>query len=78
MTDLNETIVHKTIAKKPIYENMKWFDTRNWEDDVAYGSNQIEKLASHFKDTLEKANFHWHIVHKKLCQLKNFTRSLLT
>ena len=46
------------IAKKPIYENMKWFDARNWEDDVAYGSNQIEKLASHFKATLEKANFH--------------------
>ena len=37
---------------------MKWFDPKNWEDDVPYVSNQIEKLASHFKATLEKANFH--------------------
>ena len=27
-----------------IYQNMKWLDPKNWEDDVAYGSNQIEKL----------------------------------
>ena len=59
MTDLDETVIHETIAKKQnalkslkvifeersssfsdlIYQNMKWFDTKNWEDDVAYGSN---------------------------------------
>ena len=55
-----------------IYQNMKWLDTKNWEDDVAYGSNQIEKLASHFKDPLEKANFDRRVVHKEWHQLKNF------
>ena len=59
MTDLDETVVHETIAKKQnalrslkvifeerfssfsdlIYQNMKWLDTKNWEGDVAYGSN---------------------------------------
>ena len=48
-----------------IYQNMKWLDPKNWEDDVAYGSNQIEKLASHFKDPLEKVNFDCHVVHKE-------------
>ena len=28
----------------PIYQNIKWLDPKNWEDDVAYGSNQIENL----------------------------------
>ena len=85
MTDLDETVVHETIAKKPdalrslkvifekrfsifsdpVYQNMKWFDPKNWEDDVAYGSNQIEKLASHFKDSLEKANFYCCVVYKE-------------
>ena len=58
-----------------IYKNMKWLDTKNWEDDVAYGSNQIEKLASHFKDPLEKANFYRRVVHKEWRQVKNFARS---
>ena len=78
-TDLDETVVHETVAKKqnalrslkeifeerfssfsdPIYQNMKWLEPKNWEDDVAYGSSQIEKLASHFKDR----------------RLKNFARS---
>ena len=58
-----------------IYQNMKWLDPKNWENDVAYGSNQIEKLASHFKDPLEKANFDCRVVHKEWCQLKNFARS---
>ena len=95
MTDLDETVIHETIAKKqnalrslkvifeerfssfsdPVYQNMKWLDPKNWEDDVAYGSNQIEKLASHFKDPLEKANFDCCFVHKEWCQLKNFARS---
>ena len=95
MTDLDETVVHETIAKKQnalrslkvifeehfssfsdlIYQNMKWLDPKNWEDDVAYGSNQIEKLASHFKDPLEKANFDCRVVHKEWRQLKNFARS---
>ena len=48
-----------------IYQNMKWLDPKNWEDDLAYGSNQIEKFASHFKDPLEKTNFDRHVVHKK-------------
>ena len=94
MTDLDETVVRETIAKKqnalrslkvifeerfssfsdPVYQNMKWLDPKNWED-VAYGSNQIEKLVSHFKDPLEKANFDRHVVHKEWCQLKNFARS---
>ena len=26
----------------PVYQNMKWLDPKNWEDDVAYSSNQIE------------------------------------
>ena len=92
MTDLDETVIHETIAKKqnalrslklifeehfssffdPVYQNMKWLDPKNWEDDVAYGSNQIEKLASHFKDPLEKANFDRRVVHKEWHQLKNF------
>ena len=62
MTDLDETVIHETIAKKqnalrslkvifeehfssffdPVYQNMKWLDPKNWEDDVAYSSNQIE------------------------------------
>ena len=62
MTDLYETVVHETIAKRqnalrslkvifeerfssfsdPVYQNMKWLDPKNWEDDVAYSSNQIE------------------------------------
>ena len=70
ITDLDETVVHETIAKKQnalrslkvifeerfssfsdlIYQNMKWLDPKNWEDDVAYSSDQIEKLASYFKD----------------------------
>ena len=95
MTDLDETVVHETIAKKqnalrslnvifeerfssfsdPVYQNMKWLDPKNWEDDVAYGSNQIEKLGSNFKDPLEKANFDHCVVHKEWCQLKNFARS---
>ena len=58
-----------------IYQNMKWLDPKNWEDDVAYGSNQIEKLGSNFKDPLEKANFDHCVVHKEWCQLKNFARS---
>ena len=37
-----------------IYQNMKWLDPKNWEDDVAYGSNQTENLASHFKDPLRR------------------------
>ena len=58
-----------------IYQNMKWLDPKNWEVDVAYGSNQIEKLASHSKDPLEKANFVGRVVHKEWRQLKNFARS---
>ena len=58
-----------------IYKNMKWLDPKNWEDDVAYSSNQIEKLASRFKDPLEKANFDRRVVHKEWCQVKNFARS---
>ena len=54
---------------------MKWLDPKNWEDDVAYGSNQIEKLTSHFKDPLEKVHFHRRVVHNKWRQLKNFARS---
>ena len=42
---------------------------------MAYGSNKIEKLASHFKDPLEKTNFDCHVVHKELRRLKNFARS---
>ena len=95
MTDLDETVIHETIAKKQnalrslkvifeerfssfsdlIYQNMKWLDQKNREDDVPYSSNQIEKLASHFKDPFEKANFDCRIVHKEWCQLKNFARS---
>ena len=48
----------------PIYQNKKWLDLKNWED-VGYGSNQIEKLASHFKDPLQKVNFDCHVVHKE-------------
>ena len=58
-----------------IYKNMKWLDPKNWEDDVAYSSNQIEKLASRFKDPLEKANFDRRVVHKEWRQVKNFARS---
>ena len=95
MTDLDETVIHETTAKKQnalislkvifeerfssfsdlIYQNMKWLDPKNWEDDVAYGSNQIEKLTSHFKDPLEKVHFHRRVVHHKWRQLKNFARS---
>ena len=42
---------------------------------MAYGSNQTEKLASHFKDPLEKVNFDHRVVHKEWCQWKNFARS---
>ena len=35
-----------------IYQNMKWLDPKNWVNYVAYGSIQIENLASHFKDPL--------------------------
>ena len=48
-----------------IYKNMKWLDPKNWEEDVAYGSNQIEKLAFHFKDPLEKANFDRRVLYKE-------------
>ena len=61
MIDLDETVVHETIAKKqnalrdltvvfeecfssfsdPIHQDMKWLNPKNWEDDVAYGGNQI-------------------------------------
>ena len=95
MTDLDETVLHETIAKKqnalrslrvifeehfssfsdPIYQNMKWLDPKNREDDVAYSTNQIEKLASHFKDPLMKANFDCRVVDKEWHQLKNFVRS---
>ena len=37
-----------------IYQNMKWLDPKNWEDDVAYGSNQTGNLASHFNDPLRR------------------------
>ena len=42
---------------------------------MAYGSIQIESLASHFKDPLKKANFDRRVVHKEWHQLKNFARS---
>ena len=58
----------------PIYQNMKWLDPKKWEDDVAYGSHQIEKLGSHLKDPLEKANFDRRVVHKEWHKLKNFAR----
>ena len=58
-----------------IYQHMKRLDPKNWEDDVTYASNQIEKLASHFKDPLEKDNFDCRVVHKESRQLKNFARS---
>ena len=92
MTDLDETVVHETIARKQnvlrslkvpfeerfsdlIYKNMKWLDPKNWYDDVPYSSNQIKKLASHFKHPLEKANFDHRVVQKECHQVKNFARS---
>ena len=89
-TVVHETIVKKQNALRslrvifeerfssfsdPIYQNMKWLDPKNWEEDVAYGSNQIEKLASYFKDPLEKTNFDRRVVHKEWLQLKNFARA---
>ena len=57
-----------------INQNIEWLDQKHWENDVVYGSNQTEELASHFKDPLEKANFDCHLVYEESCQLKKFTR----
>ena len=42
---------------------------------MVYGSNQIEKRASHFKDPLGKANFDRRLVHKEWRQLNKFAKS---
>ena len=93
MTNLGDTVVHETIAKKqnalrslkvifeehfssfsdPIYQTMKWLDPKKpgrmmWLIVVT----KQKKLASHFKDSLEKAKFDCHVVHKEWHQLKNF------
>ena len=79
MTDIDETVEETKCFEKsernfcgtifclsdPIYQNVKWLDPKNLEDDVAYGSKQIEKFASRFKDPLEKANFDRCVVHKE-------------
>lgn len=42
---------------------------------MAYISNQIEELASYFKDPLKEANFDCYIVHKEWRKFKNLARS---
>lgn len=41
----------------PVFENMKWFDPKNWLEDSAYGNDQIEFLSDHFETILSKTAF---------------------
>ena len=42
---------------KPIIQAMNWLDPVNWQADRKYGMADIEKLYSHFQETLDAANF---------------------
>lgn len=47
-----------------IYQNMKWLDAKNWEDEMPYASNHMEELPSLFKNPINKANFDCCVVDK--------------
>ena len=42
---------------QPIFENMKWYDPKNWENEKTYGQDQISALGKYFKDPLTAADY---------------------
>ena len=58
---------------KPILKAMKWFDPINWLADKTYGLPEIKELYTHFKATLDAAQFNAQKVVKEWINFRSYT-----
>ena len=62
---------------KPILKAMKWFDPINWLADKTYGLPEIKELYTHFKATLDAAQFNAQKVVKEWINFRSYVSTSL-
>ena len=59
----------------PIFQHMKWFDPKVWEDGNAYGRDSLEFLAKHFAVPLLLTRFDRKVAVIEWKRLKTYVKA---
>ena len=76
LKDLKAILISKfTNFSSPIFAKVNWVDPKNWDDEKAYGIDQITALISHFEVPLKAAGFDSKAVFKESRFFKNYVKA---